>query len=150
MYFVEASTAIRRAFAILAILAGMGCGPEARADDAVLAHAREFLRRYPLIDGHNDLPAVIRESGQPPRDVAAFDLKRRAAGDTDIGRLREGGVGGQFWSVWIRASRRTARAASRPCSASREATRSRIRWARCAITTGSACWSICRTYRPTR
>ena len=26
---------------------------------------------------------------------------RRTAGDTDIARLREGGVGGQFWSVWI-------------------------------------------------
>ena len=54
-----------------------------------------------MIDGHNDLPAVIRESGKPPRDVAAYDLNRRTAGDTDIARLREGGVGGQFWSVWI-------------------------------------------------
>ncbi len=74
------------------------------AGDPALGQAREFLKQNPLIDGHNDLPAVIRESGVPPRDVEAYDLKRRTAGDTDIGRLREGGVGGQFWSVWIPSS----------------------------------------------
>ncbi|MGH8722552.1 MAG: dipeptidase, partial [Burkholderiales bacterium] len=63
--------------------------------------ARKFLERHPLIDGHNDLPNVIREKGKPPRDVAAYDLRGRTAGDTDLGRLREGGIGGQFWSVWI-------------------------------------------------
>jgi membrane dipeptidase len=73
----------------------------AHAEDAALAQAREILRRHPLIDGHNDLPNVIRERGVPPRDVLAFDLTKRALGDTDIARLREGGVGGQFWSVWI-------------------------------------------------
>ncbi len=40
------------------------------ADDPALRQAREFLKQHPLIDGHNDLPAVIRESGKPPRDVA--------------------------------------------------------------------------------
>ncbi len=74
------------------------------ADDPALRQAREFLKKNPLIDGHNDLPAVIRESGKPPRDVVAYDLNRRTAGDTDIARLREGGVGGQFWSVWIPSS----------------------------------------------
>src|SRR5688572_20690779 len=74
---------------------------DASADDAKLQEARELLKRHPLIDGHNDLPNVIREKGNPPRDVVAYDLNRRTAGDTDIARLREGGVGGQFWSVWI-------------------------------------------------
>ncbi len=74
------------------------------ADDPTLRQAREFLKKNPLIDGHNDLPYVIRESGAPPRDVVAYDLNRRTAGDTDIARLREGGVGGQFWSVWIPSS----------------------------------------------
>ena len=68
------------------------------------ARAREFLGRYPLIDSHNDLPNVIRERGKPPRDVAAYDLRRAALGDTDIARLRAGGVGGQFWSVYIPSS----------------------------------------------
>jgi membrane dipeptidase len=74
------------------------------ADDPALRHARELLKKNPLIDSHNDLPAVIRESGRPPRDVMAYDLNDRTAGDTDIARLREGGVGGQFWSVWIPSS----------------------------------------------
>ena len=86
------------AFACVGLLAA---GPHARAEDAALEHARAFLKQHPLIDGHNDLPSVIRENGKPPRDVQAYDLNGRAAGDTDIARLREGGVGGQFWSVWI-------------------------------------------------
>ena len=91
--------------ATLAIVFNIAVAAEtAGADDAALRHAREFLEKNPLIDGHNDLPAVIRESGTPPRDVAAYDLNRRTAGDTDIARLREGGVGGQFWSVYIPSS----------------------------------------------
>jgi membrane dipeptidase len=73
----------------------------AHAEDVALVAAREILKRNPLIDAHNDLPNVIRERGEPPRDVAAFDLRQRALGDTDIPRLRAGGVGAQFWSVYI-------------------------------------------------
>jgi len=91
--------------AAVAIVLGVLSPTEARGDDdPALRQAREFLKKYPLIDSHNDLPSVIRESGTPPRDVAAYDLNRRTAGDTDIGRLREGGVGGQFWSVYIPSS----------------------------------------------
>jgi membrane dipeptidase len=85
-------------------IAALGVGlaaPRAHADDAALLHAREFLKQHPLIDGHNDLPEVIREKGKPPRDIAAYDLTRPTAGDTDLARLRAGGVGGQFWSVYI-------------------------------------------------
>ena len=71
------------------------------AADAALTRANEILKAHPLIDGHNDLPYVIRDSGKPPRDVEAFDLTTRAIGDTDLPRLRAGGVGGQFWSVYI-------------------------------------------------
>jgi membrane dipeptidase len=85
----------------LALLATAGA---ARAEDAALARARGILARHPLIDGHNDLPNVIREKGQPPRDVAAYDLEARTPGDTDLARLRAGGVGGQFWSVYIPSS----------------------------------------------
>jgi membrane dipeptidase len=91
--------------ATLAIVFGVAAGAAMpAANDATLRQAREFLDKHPLIDGHNDLPAVIRESGKPPRDVVAYDLNHRTAGDTDIARLREGGVGGQFWSVWIPSS----------------------------------------------
>jgi membrane dipeptidase len=86
----------------LAALAGFpAASAAADAGDAALEHARVFLKQHPLIDSHNDLPDFIRESGQPPRDVEAYDLNGRTAGDTDIPRLREGGVGGQFWSVYI-------------------------------------------------
>lgn len=91
--------------AMLAMLLNIATAAEGvKTEDPALRHAREFLEKNPLIDGHNDLPAVIRESGTPRRDVIAYDLNRRTAGDTDIGRLREGGVGGQFWSVYIPSS----------------------------------------------
>ncbi len=96
----------RPAMALAAILA---CTPTfaqhaGHADDGALEKARAILARHPLIDGHNDLPMVVRESGKPPRDVAAYDLNAPTAGDTDIARLRAGGVGGQFWSVYVPSS----------------------------------------------
>jgi membrane dipeptidase len=66
---------------------------------SALRHAKELLRSTPLIDGHNDLPWLIRE--ETGGDVPAFRLDRRNDFDTDIPRLREGMVGAQFWSVWI-------------------------------------------------
>ena len=60
--------------------------------------ARDLLRRFPLIDGHNDLPWVLRERGE-------LDLARPVAGThTDLPRLQAGGVGAQFWSVFVPAS----------------------------------------------
>ncbi len=70
-------------------------------EDAALRRARALLRRAPLIDGHNDLAWTIREDPKAPRNVEAYDLRRRARGHTDLARLRAGGVGGQFWSVYI-------------------------------------------------
>jgi len=70
-------------------------------DSAPLRHAQELLQKHPVIDGHNDLPYVIRESGKPMRDVAAYDLRKATPHDTDLARLRQGHVGGQFWSVYI-------------------------------------------------
>ena len=69
--------------------------------DPHLARALRVLRAAPLIDGHNDLPWAIRESKTAPRDVAAYDLRRRTPGHTDLARLAAGHVGGQFWSVYI-------------------------------------------------
>lgn len=68
-----------------------------------LPEARAVLARHPLIDGHNDLPWEIRKYPAAPGDLDAYDLRVRAPepGDTDIPRLRAGGVGGQFWSVYV-------------------------------------------------
>ena len=74
------------------------------ADGAALSLSltRAMLSRFPLIDGHNDLPWELRELyGSDP---VAADLTRRLPNThTDIPRLVEGGVGGQFWSVYVPA-----------------------------------------------
>lgn len=64
-----------------------------------LRHAQSLLRSSPLVDGHNDLPWLIRE--EAGGDVALFRLDEFNDFDTDIPRLRKGHVGAQFWSVWI-------------------------------------------------
>lgn len=69
--------------------------------DPHMAKARRVLRAVPLIDGHNDLPWVIREDSQAPRDVDAYDLRKTTRGHTDLARLKKGMVGGQFWSIYI-------------------------------------------------
>lgn len=69
--------------------------------DPAMDHARRLLHSTPLVDGHNDLPWKIRESKLAPRDVVAYDLRTRTAGHTDLPRLAEGGVGAQFWSVYL-------------------------------------------------
>ena len=70
------------------------------------ARAREILRTTPLIDGHNDLPWALRQGyGNDPHAVdLATNLDDSTALHTDIPRLRAGGVGGQFWSVYVPAS----------------------------------------------
>jgi len=72
-------------------------------DDPFTERARAILRESPLIDGHNDLAFALRERVGGVR-TSPVDLRGHVeGGDTDIPRLREGGVGGQFWSVWVPA-----------------------------------------------
>ena len=86
------------------VAAALVAGP-ALAQDAGEARVREILRTTPLIDGHNDLPWALREGYA--NDVHAVDLTQNLAASTklhtDIPRLRAGGVGGQFWSVYVPA-----------------------------------------------
>ena len=65
--------------------------------------ARELLRRHPLVDGHNDLPWAIRDEfgGDPVRANLAEPVPQT---QTDLPRLASGGVGAQFWSVYVPAS----------------------------------------------
>ena len=76
------------------------------ADDAGEVRARRILERAPLIDGHNDLPWALRQGfgNDPHRVDLTTDLDASTDLHTDIPRLREGGVGGQFWSVYVPAS----------------------------------------------
>lgn len=65
----------------------------------------ELHRNSLLVDGHNDLPWAIRSGGGLER----FDLSGYIRSfHTDIPRLREGGVGAQFWSVYVPATSRAA------------------------------------------
>ena len=73
----------------------------AQASDKDLARARKILASTPLVDGHNDLAWAIREDTVAPMDVAAYDLRKRTRGHTDLERLKKGMVGGQFWSIYI-------------------------------------------------
>jgi membrane dipeptidase len=70
--------------------------------DAALERAMRILQSAPVVDGHNDLPWVIREKFGG--DVEGYDISVRAQYDTDLPRLREGVVGTQFWSVYVPSS----------------------------------------------
>src|SRR5690606_13444608 len=70
-------------------------------EDSALVHARELLRSRPIFDCHNDLPWEIRVNPVSQMSVSRYPLKTRAPGQTDFERLRQGGVGMQFWSVYI-------------------------------------------------
>jgi membrane dipeptidase len=85
-----------------ATLAGCAAaGVQAQGADPHLEVARRVLTTTPLFDGHNDLPWAIRTDRTAPRDVRAYDLRRRTPGHTDVERLRQGLVGAQFWSIYI-------------------------------------------------
>lgn len=63
---------------------------------------RQLLAEAPVFDGHNDLLWQLRRLVR--YDLGALDigLDQRASGlHTDLPRLREGGVGAQFWSVYV-------------------------------------------------
>ena len=70
--------------------------------DPYLEQARAILKKAPIVDGHNDLPMVIRD--ELGGDVEGHDFSVPASHDTDIPRLRAGGVGTQFWSVYVPSS----------------------------------------------
>jgi membrane dipeptidase len=81
----------------------------AAQSDPLLERARRLLRESPIIDGHNDLPDALREKAGS--DVTRLDLrKNQPTLMTDIPRLRAGGVGGQFWSVYVPVERQGAEA----------------------------------------
>lgn len=94
------------AVALSGAAVGGAWAQEGEAQDGE-AQARDILRTTPLIDGHNDLPWALREAFNA--DPLAVDLTANQSANpstlhTDIPRLRAGGVGGQFWSVYVPAS----------------------------------------------
>ena len=89
---------------LVAVLAIASTGAGAGAQDDLLARAQALHRSVPLIDGHNDYPWALVEAS-PARDFSVLDIRQSLPKlMTDIPRLQAGGVGGQFWSVYVPAS----------------------------------------------
>ena len=91
--------------AVLVFIVAIGGSPAIRADEPeklppISERARQVHAEGMLFDGHNDLPWRLR--AEADFGLTKFDLSQRlTSGQTDIPRLREGGVKAQFWSVYI-------------------------------------------------
>ena len=92
--------------AVLSALLAMPALAQDQSEAQLQERARRLMQRTPLIDGHNDLPWALRQNhGSDPHAVdLATNLDATTDLHTDIPRLRAGGVGGQFWSVYVPAS----------------------------------------------
>jgi membrane dipeptidase len=102
--------ALAAIFCARASVAGAPVSAAGQDEAQLRARVMEILRETPLVDGHNDAPWQYRS--RVNNDIEQLDF----AGDlssigmhTDIPRLRAGGVGAQFWSVFIPISRRGGR-----------------------------------------
>ncbi|MGN6269161.1 MAG: dipeptidase [Sphingomonas sp.] len=93
-------TMVPKAASLIAVaLLASGAAP---ASPDYSARVAKVLAQVPLIDGHNDWPEILREREGDKRWT--MDLTRLPGPDpynTDIARLHQGHVGGQFWSVWV-------------------------------------------------
>jgi membrane dipeptidase len=78
--------------------------PKVPAQEVVISERATAIHKEALlIDGHNDLPWVLRESDAP--GFRKIDLaKPQKKFHTDIERLRTGNVGAQFWSAFVPSS----------------------------------------------
>jgi membrane dipeptidase len=84
-------------------LASVARAEDGRAPVVLTDCGRELHRRSLVIDGHNDLPWEIRKHGSS--DFSKMDISQpQPTVQTDIPRLRAGGLGAQFWSVWVPVS----------------------------------------------
>ena len=72
-------------------------------DPKVQARIDRILRATPLIDGHNDIAEQLSENYK--RSISGLargtDQRQPKPLMTDMARLHQGRVGGQFWSVYI-------------------------------------------------
>ncbi len=92
---------MRLSFAAVAGVAMLVCVGEAQD---FRARVIAIHKRTPLIDGHNDYPWALRGL-DPGRDLSKADISKPVPSlMTDIPRLRQGGVGAQFWSVYVPAT----------------------------------------------
>ena len=74
------------------------------ADPDALDRARALLAGHPVVDGHNDLPWALRTHAGYDLDRCDIATDQTGRLQTDLARLRAGGVGAQFWSVYVPSS----------------------------------------------
>jgi membrane dipeptidase len=78
--------------------------PKSRAPVKLTEEALRIHREAILIDGHNDLPWQFREKKDLSfRKIDLSKSQKKLELHTDIPRLRQGGVGAQFWSAYVPA-----------------------------------------------
>ena len=72
-------------------------------DPKVQARIDRILKATPLIDGHNDIAEQLAENYKRNIEGLASGTNQRQPHPlmTDMARLHQGRVGGQFWSVYI-------------------------------------------------
>ncbi|EXJ96510.1 hypothetical protein A1O1_01636 [Capronia coronata CBS 617.96] len=87
----------------LGLYVSSGYGYERTVDPLDFTGRTErVLKTTPLIDGHNDLPYLLRlELKNRIYDEGKFTFREGLASHTDLQRMKEGRVGGQFWSVFV-------------------------------------------------
>ena len=93
-----------RSILLLAVALAMPIAASAQPiEPSVQARIDRILKATPLIDGHNDLAEQLRENYGMSVEGLASGADRRPDHPlmTDMARLHEGRVGGQFWSVYI-------------------------------------------------
>ena len=84
----------------LLLTAGMIAGTAIAEDsDVYLVEARKILAASPVVDGHNDLPWVLRNAAGGDTEQAR--IVDPSGPDTDLDRLAAGLVGAQIWSVYV-------------------------------------------------
>ncbi len=84
----------------LVLCAAVAAPLHAQSDAALLRRALRLHRAVPMVDGHNDLAESVvgrYRSSWDSANIALPDTELM----TDIPRLRAGGVGAQFWSIWV-------------------------------------------------
>jgi membrane dipeptidase len=103
-----------RALLLLAFLPASLLAQSKRQPVVLTDEARAIHREALLVDGHNDLPYQFREK----KDLSfrSFDIRRPQKDlHTDIPRLREGGVGAQFWAAYVPVSTRRSGTSVKLC-----------------------------------
>jgi len=74
------------------------CG-KCEEKNSFITEAKNILKKVPIIDGHNDLPWLLRREFN--NKLKHFDLLDSGSGVTSLSKLKKGGLGGQFWVAYV-------------------------------------------------